>query len=58
MSAPSIVMRPEDTWSSPAATCMSVDLPEPDGPITAVNSPAPMSTLTSSSAVTRRAASP
>ncbi|GAB3804208.1 hypothetical protein GCM10027605_27760 [Micromonospora zhanjiangensis] len=38
--------------SRPAAQCNRVDLPEPDGPITAVNVPAAKSTLTSSSAVT------
>ena len=32
--------------------CISVDLPDPHGPITAVNEPAGMSTVTSSSAVT------
>ena len=26
--------------------CMNVDLPDPDGPITATNSPRPMSRLT------------
>ena len=31
---------------------MKVDLPEPDGPITATNSPSSMSTLTPSSACT------
>ena len=32
--------------------CMSVDLPEPDGPMIAVNSPRRMPTLTPSSART------
>ena len=32
--------------------CISVDLPDPDGPITAMNEPAGMSRLTASSAVT------
>ena len=32
--------------------CMSVDLPEPDGPMTAVNCPRSNSTLTPSRAVT------
>ena len=31
--------RPEVGWSSPAAMCRSVLLPEPDGPITAVKVP-------------------
>ena len=39
-----------------AQQCMSVDLPEPDGPITAVNSPAMMSSVTPSRA--RTSASP
>jgi hypothetical protein len=38
--------------SSPARQCSSVDLPEPDGPITAVNDPVAISMLTPSSAVT------
>ncbi len=38
--------------SSAAKQCISVDLPEPDGPITAVNSPVYSSTVTSSRAVT------
>ncbi len=46
-----------NTWpsvsvSSPAMQCMSVDLPDPDGPMIAVNSPVPNSTDTWSSAVT------
>ncbi len=47
---------PDVGWSSPASMCSSVDLPEPDGPMIAVNSPAARPTLTLSSAVT--AASP
>ena len=38
--------------SSAAQQCISVDLPEPDGPITAVNSPAAMSRVTPSRART------
>ena len=38
--------------SSPAISRKSVDLPQPDGPTSATNSPAAMSTLTASSAVT------
>jgi hypothetical protein len=54
-------MSPMNTWpevseSSPAMQCMSVDLPEPEGPMMAVNRPAGMSTETSSSA--RTAVSP
>ena len=37
---------------------MSVDLPEPDGPITAVSSPAAMSSETPRSASTAVSASP
>ena len=42
--------------SSAARQCMRVDLPDPDGPITAVNSPTGKSRLTPSSA--RTAVSP
>ena len=38
--------------SKAAQQCINVDLPEPDGPITAVNSPAWMSSVTSSRATT------
>jgi hypothetical protein len=40
------------TESRPARQCMSVDLPEPDGPMMAVNSPRLRSTLTPRSATT------
>jgi hypothetical protein len=43
---------PESAVSRAAQQCMSVDLPEPLGPMTAVNSPAPMSRLTPSRART------
>ncbi len=43
---------PEVGRSSPAADCSSVDLPEPDGPITAVNVPRAKSSVTPSSART------
>ena len=39
MFVPSIQTSPEVGWSSPARMCMRVDLPEPDGPMTAVSSP-------------------
>ena len=39
MSWPPIFTRPSVGRSSPASRCMSVDLPEPDGPMTAVNWP-------------------
>jgi hypothetical protein len=48
--------RPEVRESRPARQCIRVDLPEPDGPITAVNRAAGMSTLTASRA--RTAVSP
>ncbi len=38
--------------------CISVDFPDPDGPITAVYSPAMKSMLTPSSAATRASPSP
>ena len=40
--------RPDVNVSRPAAQCMSVDLPEPDGPMMAVNSPDANWTVTSS----------
>ena len=43
---------PEVSVSRPARQCISVDLPEPDGPMIAVNSPLANSTVTSSSATT------
>src|SRR6266508_1546642 len=43
---------PRVTESSPARQCISVDLPEPDGPMMAVNAPRASSTLTPRSAVT------
>ena len=51
-SVPPIQICPLVTASSPAMQCISVDLPDPDGPITAINEPAGMSKLTASSAVT------
>ncbi len=49
---------PEDSVSSPATQCMSVDLPAPDGPMIAVNRPAGNATLTSSIARTSAAPGP
>jgi hypothetical protein len=43
---------PELSVSSPARQCISVDLPEPDGPMIAVNCRSAKVKLTSSSAVT------
>jgi hypothetical protein len=45
--------RPLVAPSSPAMMCMSVDFPEPDGPMIAVNSPRRMPTVTPSRARTR-----
>ena len=39
ISVPAIVTVPVVGLSSPARMCISVDLPEPDGPITASRSP-------------------
>ena len=39
MSWPAIVTCPRSGWSRPARMCISVDLPEPDGPMTAVSWP-------------------
>jgi hypothetical protein len=36
---PSICTEPADGRSSPASNASSVDLPLPDGPVTATNSP-------------------
>ena len=48
---------PMNTWpvvrvSRPARQCISVDLPEPEGPMIAVNRPGGSASVTSSSAVT------
>jgi len=51
ISSPPIHTRPEVGRSSPAMQCSRVDLPDPDGPITAVNDPAGTSILTPLSAV-------
>ena len=56
MMVPAIVDSPAVSLSRPASVCSSVDLPEPDGPMIAVNSLWAMSTLTPSRA--RTAASP
>ena len=50
--SPSSMISPEVIESRPARQCMSVDLPEPDGPMMAVKRARAMSTLTESSAVT------
>ena len=43
---PSIHTSPAVGRSSPASRCMSVDLPEPDGPMIAVSSPSATETET------------
>ncbi len=43
MSTPAIVTWPDVGLSSPARMCISVDLPEPDGPMTAVSRPSELS---------------
>ena len=57
-SRPASRTRPEVGRSSPPASRSRVDLPEPLGPITATNSPAPTRSETSSSALTRSAPDP
>ncbi len=58
MSTPATVTCPEVGWSRPARMCMSVDLPEPDGPMTAVRRPSAMSTDTPRRASTVASPSP
>ena len=58
MSAPAIVTAPVVGRSSPARMCISVDLPEPDGPITAVSLPCATSSETPRSASTAVSPSP
>ena len=56
ISTPSMLTRPPVGWSRPARMCMSVLLPEPDGPMMAVSRPSVMSMSTPARACT--AASP
>ena len=56
MSSPSMKTFPDVSVSSPAMQCIRVDFPDPDGPIIAVNSPAPNAASTPSRA--RTSASP
>ena len=58
ISSPPIRTDPEVGRSSPASRCMSVDLPEPDGPMTAVNWPAGTSSETPRRASTAESPSP
>lgn len=55
---PSISTRPESADSSPTTQCIRVDLPEPEGPMTAVNWPRGMSRSTPRSACTRASPRP
>src|SRR5690349_19439801 len=57
-STPAIRIEPDVAVSRPASKCIRVDLPEPDGPTIAVNSPAGNVTLTLSTAVTVVSPSP
>ncbi len=57
-SVPAILAVPEVGSSSPARQCRNVDLPEPDGPMIAVNSPRPKRADTPSSATTAASPSP
>ncbi len=52
MSTSPISTAPEVTVSSPARQCRNVDLPEPDGPMIAVNRPRGNAAETPRSAVT------
>ena len=45
ISVPPICTLPEEGWSRPARMCMSVDLPDPEGPMTAVSWPCGNSTV-------------
>ena len=58
ISTPSRMTEPEVGRSSPARMCISVDLPEPDGPMMAVNRPLGNPTVTPSSAWTAASPSP
>jgi hypothetical protein len=57
-STPSNFTEPEVGRSRPARMCISVDLPEPDGPMIAAKRPLGKSTLTSASASTAAWPSP
>ena len=57
-SAPSTTTEPAVGRSSPASSCMSVDLPEPEGPMMAANWPEVNVTVTPRSACTAVSPSP
>jgi len=58
ISVPSMATVPAVGRSRPARMCMSVDLPEPDGPMTAVSWPRPISSETPRSASTATSPEP
>ena len=58
ISVPSMSTVPSVGLSRPASTCISVDLPDPDGPMIAVNVPGAMSSETPRSALTAASPSP
>jgi hypothetical protein len=55
---PAISTLPEVGLSSPARMCISVDLPDPDGPMTAVNCPGGTWMVTPWSASTQESPTP
>ena len=58
ISVPATATSPDVGLSSPARMCISVDLPDPDGPMTAVALPGAISTVTPRSASTAVSPSP
>ena len=57
-SVPPIITEPDETVSSPARQCISVDFPDPEGPMMAANAPVSKLTVTRSSARTTFAPCP
>ena len=55
---PAIVTWPSVGWSSAARRCISVDFPEPEGPMTAVSFPRSTASVTPRSACTAASPSP
>ena len=55
---PAIVTWPSVGWSSAASRCISVDFPEPEGPMTAVSFPGSTASVTPRSACTAVSPSP
>ena len=58
MLSPAITTSPDVGLSSPARMCIRVDLPEPDGPMTATSSPGRTTSETPRSASTAVSPSP